>query len=108
MTEPSRPHMEGTAMGLLSLVARRKAISGNAAAKLIAVGVGLAGEDCLATTRTWTGGSINDPTPANRNNFWTTPANWSGNAFPVPGDDLGVPTASLQAASKKTYAPGTR
>ncbi len=64
-------------------------------------------EPLLAATKTWTGASINDPTPANRNNFWTTAANWSGNALPVPGDDLVFPTASLQAASQNNYAAGT-
>jgi uncharacterized delta-60 repeat protein len=98
--------MEGTVMRLWSLVGRGKTISGNAVAKLIAVALGLAGEQCLAATRTWTGASINDPTPANRNNFWTTPANWSGNAFPVSGDDLVFPTASFQAASQNNFAAG--
>ena len=95
------------AMQFSSLMGARRGTLGNKLARLIGLAVTLAGSDCLAATRTWTGASINDPTPANRNNFWTTAANWSGNAIPVPGDDLVFPTASLQAASQNTYGPGT-
>src|SRR3954470_10843769 len=61
----------------------------------------------LATTRTWSGASINDPNPSNRNNFWTTAANWAGNVSPLPGDDLVFPTGSPQTASLNTFAAGT-
>jgi uncharacterized delta-60 repeat protein len=94
------------AMQCSSFVGPRGWISGNKAALLIGLAVTLAGSDCLATTRTWTGASINDPSPANRNNFWTTPANWSGNAFPVPGDDLVFPTSAFQAASNNNFSSG--
>src|SRR5688500_16819802 len=58
-----------------------------------------------AATRTWTGGSINDPNPGLRNNFWTTPSNWSGGT-PVAGDDLNFP-GSFPQGSLTTFAAGT-
>lgn len=96
-------------MGLLNSVRGMSArmISVKALASAIALAALEDAEPLLGATRTWTGASINDPNPANRNNFWTTAANWSGNAFPVPGDDMVFPNSALQAASQNTFAPGT-
>lgn len=91
-------------MRFSSLVGPRRGISGNKIARLIGLALTLAGaDDCFAVTRTWTGASINDPTPANRTNFWTTAANWSGNTIPAPGHDLVFPTSSFQAVSQNTF-----
>src|SRR4051812_25060522 len=67
----------------------------------------VSGGPLLATTRTWSGASISDPNPSNRNNFWTTAANWVGNVSPLPGDDLVFPTGSPQTASLNTFMAGT-
>src|SRR4051812_48084819 len=106
-TQLSSPRSEGGFMRLFSSVCSHLAHPGTRTILLFALGFLFSGQSLLAAVRTWTGASINDPTPANRNNFWTTAANWSGNAFPVPGDDLVFPTAAFQTASQNTYAPGT-
>src|SRR3954467_12066947 len=106
-TQLLSPRSEGGFMRLFSSVCSHLAHPGTRTILLFALGFLFSGQSLLAAVRTWTGASINDPSPANRNNFWTTAANWSGTGFPAPGDDLVFPTASFQVASQNNYLAGT-
>lgn len=91
-----------------SLVGPRGWISGNKLAMSIGLAVTWAGSDCLAASRTWTGGT---PADSSCNSFtnnpnWIIPCNWSGKTLPAAGDDLVFP-ASLLSISTNNFADGT-
>jgi uncharacterized delta-60 repeat protein len=96
-------------MRLSSLVGPRRAISGNKnLARWLGLALTLIGSDCLAATRTWTGGTPGDSSCSSftNNPNWLIPCNWAGKTLPAAGDDLVFP-ASLLSISTNNFADGT-
>jgi autotransporter-associated beta strand protein len=52
-----------------------------------------------ASLRTWDGGGVD--------NYWMTPANWTTDTLPVPGDDLFFPSGAARLVNSNNFAGGT-
>src|ERR1044072_636677 len=92
------------AMRLWSLVGPRGRVSGNRIARWIGLALTLAGSDCFAATRTWTGGTPGDSScnAFTNNPNWLIPCNWSAKTVPAAGDDLVFP-ASIFPVSTNNF-----